>query len=334
MALQGSLQEYNMGQLLNLIHIAHKSGGLTVQSSRGAAELFFDEGKLIAANSGQPQTLTDLMVRAGKLTRDQATNLAASSGAVDDKQLGLLLLNTGQITRDDIVQTLRQTMLNTVQTVWEWEDGQFVFDQTRTPPAGRVTIPIGLERLLVEAGRPRTEPAPAAQANTLHPPTPTQVTAPAVQADLPSLDLALRFTEGFGEQLRSINLTPKEWKAISAINPRNSVREVARRAGMSEAEIQETVMRLLREGLVVVAGLPETEPEPSDAATPTATTTTASSTQLVSIAVPVPAQSSTSGATSYTALPQQPEPALAEPSAEPEAKPGAVKRFLSRFGKS
>lgn len=317
MALQGTLREYSLDQLLNLVHIARKSGGLAVQSSQGAADLFFDEGKLVAAAMGQPLTLAALMVQSGKLSPDQAANLAASSGATDDKQVGLLLLNTGQISRDDIVQALRQSVLDVLYVVWGWEDGSFVFDQTRTPPPGRVTIPISLERILVEGSRHRQEqvqPAPAPGA-------------------LPSLDVALRFTEGFGEHLRSVDLSPKEWRIISAINPRNSVAAIAQRNGMSEAEIGDVVARLLREGLVEVAGAPESGPAPetplaSRGAAPDPAPAPARETPPAASAAEEPLR----GAASYSQPSMPTEPAPAE--AKPQTKEGVVERFLSRFRRS
>ncbi len=318
MALQGTLREYSLGQLLNLIHIARKSGGLSVQSAQGSADLFFDEGKLVAANLGQVQTLTDLMVQAGRLSAEQASALVASSGSVDDKQLGLLLLNTGQISRDDIVQTLRQNMLNVVQAVWSWEDGTFAFDQTRTPPAGRVTIPIGLERILLEGNRaqkqpepkPVQSPPPVAVAET------AQVVEPTGSEEPSSADLGLKFTEGFGERMRSVNLSPKDWKVISAIKPGNVVADIAQQTRISDDEVGEIVTRLMDEGLVEVAGAPESAPHTAEPA-----------------AVPSPVAdeeySVAAGHDSHAA--EEPEPAMAEAGAEP--KQGVVKRFLSRFGK-
>jgi DNA-binding MarR family transcriptional regulator len=317
MSLQGTLREYSLGQLLNLVHIARKSGGLTVQSTSGAADLFFDEGKLVAAQMGQPLTLADIMVQSGKLSPAQASNLTASSGATDDKQLGLLLLNTGQINRDDIVQALRQNMLDVLHTVWAWGDGNFVFDQTRTPPAGRVTIPVSLERILVEGRRQQEQAQPQSALGALS-----------------SLDVALRFTEGFGEHLRSVDLSPKEWRVISAINPRNSVAVIAERNGMSEAEIREMVTRLLHEGLVEIAGAPEDGPVSE---TPSASEEPARSRPTpASAPVPSPAASVTEepsrDATSYAPSMTEAEPAMAE--AEPQAKEGVLGRFLSRFRRS
>jgi hypothetical protein len=321
MALQGTLREYSLGQLLNLIHIARKSGGLSVQSAQGGADLFFDEGKLVAANMGQPQTLTDLMVQAGRLSAEQASALVVSSGSVDDKQLGLLLLNTGQISRDDIVQTLRQNMLNVVQAVWSWEDGTFAFDQTRTPPAGRVTIPVGLERILLEGNLAQKQPEP----KPVQPPPPVAVveTAQVVEATQPvepeepsSAGVGLKFTEGFGERMRSVNLNPKDWKVISAIKPGNTIADIAQQTRMSEDEVGEIVARLMEEGLVEVAGAPESAPATAE---------------LGLAPVPDIDTEYSVAAVHDSHATEEPEPAMA--GAEPQAKQGVVKRFLSRFGK-
>ena len=308
MALQGTLREYSLGQLLNLIHIARKSGGLSVQSAQGGADLFFDEGKLVAANLGQPQTLTDLMVQAGRLSAEQASTLVASSGSVDDKQLGLLLLNTGQISRDDIVLTLRQNMLNVVQAVWSWDDGTFAFDQTRTPPSGRVTIPIGLERILLEGNRAQKQPEPKPVQPP--PPVPAVETAQAVEearpiepGEPPSAGVGLKFTEGFGERMRSVNLSPKDWKVISAIKPGHAIADVAQQTRLSDDEVREIVARLMEEGLVEVAEAPESAPMTSEPAP---------------MPSPVADEEYSVAAAHDSQAAEEPEPAMAETGAAPK----------------
>ena len=75
MALKGNLKDVGLNQLLNLIYLARKTGALTVQSDSGggSAHLFFREGKLIQASMDSRVTrLTDIMVKVGKLTPDQA----------------------------------------------------------------------------------------------------------------------------------------------------------------------------------------------------------------------------------------------------------------------
>lgn len=253
MALKGKLRDFSLTQLLNLVHLARKTGALTIDSSKGVAELFFQEGKLVyAAVSGEANSLADLMVRAGKLTQSQVDSLAASGRTRDDRQLGILLINAGQISRNDILQALRKHMMDVVYMVFSWEDGTFVFDQKLNPPAGRITIPLGLENIVLEGGRQREEVAD-------------------LQTELPSLDVVLKFTDGPGKNLRNINLSVDEWRVISFINPRNTVATIAQYNQMTEHQVRRIVAKLIRDELVEIVGGTPAAPAPTTTGRPKAT---------------------------------------------------------------
>jgi hypothetical protein len=234
MALKGKLRDFSLTQLLNLVHLARKTGALSIDASKGAAELFFHEGKLIYASvAGRSNRLADLLMQADKLTKKQADDLVAMQRTWDDRQIGILLINAGQVSRQDILQALRQNMLDTVNMVFDWQDGTFVFDQKLTSPKGRITIPISLENMVLEGTR-RTQQA-VAQIN-----------------ELPSLDVVLKFTATRGRNLRNINLSVDEWRVISFINPRNTVATIAKHNQMNEHQIREIVSKLIREDLVEI----------------------------------------------------------------------------------
>ncbi len=240
MALKGRLRDFSLTQLLNLVHLARKTGALAIESPESTAELFFHEGKLVyAALSNQPNSLADLMVKTGKLTQSQADSLVASGRVRDDKQLGLLMINAGQISKNDIVQVLRNSMMDVVYTLFTWEDGAFVFDQKMAPPAGRITIPVGLESIVVEGSRRKEESSD-------------------LQSELPSLDVVLKFSPG--KNLRNINLSVDEWRVISFINPRNTVATIAQYNQMSEFQVRKIVAKLLRDELVEIVGGPPSRP--------------------------------------------------------------------------
>ena len=73
MALKGNLRDFSTTQLLNLIHLARKTGALTLQVQSGVTTLFFREGKLIHTSAnGRDAHLASILARAGKLTEQQA----------------------------------------------------------------------------------------------------------------------------------------------------------------------------------------------------------------------------------------------------------------------
>ena len=76
-----------------------------------------------------------------------------------------------------------------------------------------------------------------------------------LQDELPNLDLALKFTDRPGVNLKNINMSVEEWRVVSYINPKNSIRQIAKAAKMQEMEIRRVVYSLLQAGLVELVRL-------------------------------------------------------------------------------
>lgn len=232
MALKGNLRDFNTTQLLNLINLARKTGALTIQSQGTDAKMYFKEGKLIHATaSGQDGDLTHLLLKAGKLSEEQSKQIHARAGKVSEKELALYLINAGLVTQNDVVQSVKDQVLNVIYRLFTWEEGVFYFEPNQLPPAGQITVPIDLENVIMEGSRRVKE-------------------WERLQEELPNLDMALKFTDRPSAKLRNVNLTVEEWRVISFINPRNTIRQIAQSNNMSEFQIRKIVYGMLQAGLV------------------------------------------------------------------------------------
>ncbi len=234
MALKGNLRDFSTTQLLNLIHLARKTGALTLQVPSGVTTLFFREGKLVhTTTSGQDGHLASILARAGKLTEEQARIIRTRAKAQTDKELGMLLISAGHVTQQDIMNAIRSDALETVYSLFTWSEGLFHFEPNQLPAEGTITVPVDLENIILEGSRRVKE-------------------WERLQDELPDLDMALKFTDNPQVQLRGINLSVDEWRVISYINPRNSIKRIAQRIGMDDFQIRKIVYGMLQAGLVEV----------------------------------------------------------------------------------
>jgi len=234
MALKGNLKDFSTTQLLNLIHLARKTGALTIQVPSGITTLFFREGKLVyATTSGRDGHLASVLARGGKLSEERAKIIRARAGTQSDKELGMLLISAGQVTQPDIVHSIRADILDTVYGLFTWADGLFHFEPNQLPSDDAITASINLENIILEGSRRLKE-------------------WERLQDELPDLGVALRFTDRPQAQLRNINLSVDEWRVISYINPRNSIKQIAQRIGMDDFQIRKIIYGLLQAGLIEV----------------------------------------------------------------------------------
>ena len=231
MALKGNLRDFSTTQLLNLINLARKTGTLQITTKGSAAQVCFKEGKLIYATLGQDGHLADMLQKVGKLTPDQARTIREHSANQSEKALGQMLINAGKISQNDVIQAARVHMLDVVYRLFACVEGDFRFDPTLASAQDHITVPIDLENVIMEGSRRLKE-------------------FERLQDELPNLDMALRFTDRPDTRLRNISLSVEEWRVVSFINPRNSIKQIAQFNNMSDFQIRKIIYGMLQAGLV------------------------------------------------------------------------------------
>jgi len=230
MALKGNLKDCSTTQLLNLVNMARKTGKLTLGGESQDTHLFFKEGRLIhAATTTDEGHLAAMLLKAGKLTADQMSTVNNQQSNASDKAMGKYLMESRLVSRDDIVQGVKDYMLGIVYELFTWEDGTFLFEQDILPTRDRITIPLNLDNVILEGSRRIQE-------------------AGRLQDELPDLaTVALKITD---KPLRDVKLTQDDWRVISHIHPRNSVKQIAQNNNMDEFQIRKIVYGMMQAGIV------------------------------------------------------------------------------------
>ena len=233
MALKGNLRDFSTTQLLNLINLARKTGTLTLEGSQ-VATMSFREGKLIYATLGENgSSLAFVLQKSGILSEQQGEIIETKAAGTSDKQLGHMLIKAGYATQSDIIQSIRQNILDVAYRLFTWVEGLFRFDANQVPSSDRITVPIDLESVILEGSRRLQE--------WEH-----------LQEELPDLDIRLRFPENPNDRLQNVNLTIDEWRVVSFVNPRNTVRQIAKASNLSDFQIRRIVYGMLQAGLIEV----------------------------------------------------------------------------------
>jgi hypothetical protein len=124
-----------------------------------------------------------------------------------------------------------------------WNKEPFVFEEEEQPPSDRITVPLDLENVIMEGTR-------------------RSLAEKRFVEMLPNLDFALRFPESPSEKFKGIQLSVEEWRVVSFINPKNSIRQIAKACNMTDMDIRKVVVGLLDAGLVQLVKVAPT-PDPS-----------------------------------------------------------------------
>lgn len=235
MALRGNLRDFTVTQLLNLINLARKTGTLVVEGPNETAQVAFREGKLAYAVIGQENgSLASVLHSANKLSTNQYRSLQQRANSVSDKELGLLLINAGYISQEEILSSLQQHFTDVIRRVFTWVEGFFRFENGMLPPEDRINVRLDLENLIIEGSRQLRE-------------------LERLKEEIPSLDMILKFTDRPGADLKNVNLSVEEWRVVSYITPKNTIKQIAKATKLDEMGIRRIVYSLIQAGFVETA---------------------------------------------------------------------------------
>jgi hypothetical protein len=130
MGLEGTLSYLDIAHLLQVVGTSKKSGVLEITWEDRKARLFFQEGRLLRAESNRfHDGIGNLLVRAGLLTpeeRDRARAAQRAEGGA--RRLGALLCDEYGVRPEDIELILHQQYERIVYDVFSWPGGTFVFN--------------------------------------------------------------------------------------------------------------------------------------------------------------------------------------------------------------
>jgi hypothetical protein len=252
MPIQGNLRDFSTTQLLNLINLSGRTGILRVfegmptgerdsngneklQAGKERAQVLFRAGKLVYASVvGQMNDLIAVLNKGGKLTENQAKVLRERAKGTGDKALAMRLIGANYVTRNDIVACVQQYVLDIVYGVMVWNREPFRFDENvNVDAADRILVPIDIQNVIIEGTRRLKQMDEIAK-------------------HIDNLDLCLRFPANPKEKYEGVNLSVEEWRVVQYVNPKNTIRQIAKAHNMSEAEIRRIVYGLEQAGLVEI----------------------------------------------------------------------------------
>ncbi|MGB9673050.1 MAG: DUF4388 domain-containing protein [Anaerolineales bacterium] len=232
MALKGNLRDFSLTQLLNLIHLAHKNGILQVEDPPNSIWLGFRDGKLAYGGMNkEDNSLVAILYRSKKINANQYRTIKERTSSMSDKELGLLLVNAGYLSQQEIIQGIQDYLIKLVQRLFLWVEGDFTFENEAPLPADKILLRINLDNLILEGARQLKE-------------------LEQLKDEIPSLDIALKFCDRPISNIRNLSLSQEEWKVVSYINPKNSLRKIAAAVNLNDLEMRRIAFGLLQAGVV------------------------------------------------------------------------------------
>ncbi|HKS23856.1 MAG TPA: DUF4388 domain-containing protein [Thermoanaerobaculia bacterium] len=156
MALEGTLRDFSLADIFQLIGLQRKTGVLTLRSKDDTVTVTFLDGKVVGADSLSHRLenrLGSVLQKSGLLTTDQL-NHALAIQKETLQRLGFVLTHYGIISADSLKQAIQLQILQIVYRLFRWKDGDYHFSQETTIEYDRDNVvPITAESILMEGAR-------------------------------------------------------------------------------------------------------------------------------------------------------------------------------------
>ncbi len=156
MALEGTLRDFSLADIFQLIGLQRKTGVLTLRSKEDTVTVTFLDGKVVGADSLDRRLenrLGSVLIRTGYLTQDQLTR-ALEIQKETLQRLGFILTHYGIISADSLREAIQLQLTQIVYRLFRWHDGDYHFSQETTIEYDRDNVtPISAESILMEGAR-------------------------------------------------------------------------------------------------------------------------------------------------------------------------------------
>lgn len=156
MALEGTLKDFSLADIFQLIGLQRKTGVLTLRQKDETVTVTFLDGKVVAADSLSHRLenrLGHVLIRSGAITQDQL-NRALEIQRETLQRLGFILTHYGIISAEALREAIQLQILQIVYRLFRWKDGDYHFSQETTIEYDRDNVvPITAESILMEGAR-------------------------------------------------------------------------------------------------------------------------------------------------------------------------------------
>jgi hypothetical protein len=272
MALEGTIRDFGLPDIFQLIGLQRKTGLLTLTNEKDeeSVTITFEGGMVVMADSTARRLedrLGNVLVKQGKITRERLEE-ALSVQRQTLQRLGHILASASAITTKDLRDALQVQISQIVFRVFRWRDGRYQFTPAEAVDYDRENFaPMSTDFILMEGIRMVDE-------------------WPIIEKKIPSFDIVFRpvvdpslidvggegSPDDSGQERRAtgrIRLAAEEERVFRKVDGVRTVQAIIDGTGAGEFEVCRTLFDFLNRNLIAPAGR-GTAPSLEEAVAPSA----------------------------------------------------------------
>src|SRR5260221_3297006 len=260
MALEGTIKDFGLPDIFQLIGVQRKTGLLTLKHDQDQVTVVFENGMVVNADSASKRLedrLGNVLVKQGKLSKERLEEALATQKQTLQR-LGHVLIKQSYITPKDLKDAITVQVSQIVFKVFRWRDGEYHFAPTEAVDYDRENFnPMSADFILMEGIR-MVDEWPIIEKKI---PSMDIVFKPAVDPNSIEVGGGAEEAGGGAEPKRSaasssnkIRLTPEEERIFRKVDGVNTVQAIIDSVGMSEFDTCRMLFDLLNRNLITTVG--------------------------------------------------------------------------------
>lgn len=154
MPIQGDIQTFSLSAIGRMIHDEKKTGILNVRNADSVTRIYFKQGGIVFISGDLAEELSlGALLKADKLVQEAEIQNALEIAAQSDKRLGVILVEQGCVTQEDLVKVLNLQFKEAISKVLTWKEGTFVYTDGLDGYVEDIKLDMDPIRLVAEAER-------------------------------------------------------------------------------------------------------------------------------------------------------------------------------------
>lgn len=245
MPIEGSLREFALHDIFQLLHLSRKTGELRVlrEPSGMHGAVIFNGGAVVDADvDGHTPRLGYMLLNAGKITKKDLSRADEIHSSNANRSWTEVFQSLGVVEPTDLEKYSKFQVEEFIYEILDWQDGHFSFGERTVGETECVTwIPV--ESLLMEGARRADELSAL----------PTIIDSP---------HAVPRLSEQAASDGDVLDLSPEQWEVIGRIDGVADVKSLAWTLGRSEFDVSKVVSRLAEKGLIELGSQDDARTKP------------------------------------------------------------------------
>jgi hypothetical protein len=227
MGLEGSIEDFGLADILQLLYFQKKTGLLTVDGRLGRIKVYFHSGNIIAAESKkkmEEKRLGKILVKKGLISEEKLREVLEQKKSSRQK-IGSLLVKDGIVSKEEVEEIIVNQLTEIVVQLFNWKKGTYEFKAQKVQPDKELEISVDTQHLLMDGLRIVDELA--------------------IIDDKVTLDTVFQRTRKKG-----IELTEEEQQIFDNIDGENDVSDLIEASGQDEYKVSKHLVSLLEKDAI------------------------------------------------------------------------------------